>query len=127
MIYDTLMRMAAFEHVRRLNEVCDHLTANELKPGFVFAEERIPLIHSQLSTRANPRPHRRRKRCIGQDHRLGHHHRPCARPGRLRQHEQDSQRVRQGRTGLAAGASRVTPPARRSRNSVAGATGGRAP
>jgi putative restriction endonuclease len=44
---DTLMRMAAFEHVRRLNEVHDHLTANELKPGFVFDGERIPLINPQ--------------------------------------------------------------------------------
>ena len=44
---DTLMRMAAFEHVRRLNEVYDHLTANELKPGFVFDGERIPLINPQ--------------------------------------------------------------------------------
>lgn len=31
---DTLMRMAAFEHVRKLGEVHDHLTATELKPGF---------------------------------------------------------------------------------------------
>jgi putative restriction endonuclease len=44
---DTLMRMAAFEHVRRLGEVNDHLTANELKPGFVFGGERIPLINPQ--------------------------------------------------------------------------------
>src|SRR3981189_1745197 len=44
---DTLIRMAAFEHVRRLGEVHDHLTATELKPGFVFAGERIPLINPQ--------------------------------------------------------------------------------
>ena len=44
---DTLMRMAAFEHVRRLSEVHDHLTATELKPGFVFDGERIPLINPQ--------------------------------------------------------------------------------
>ncbi len=44
---DTSMRMAAFEHVRRLNEVHDHLTAAELKPGFVFDGERIPLINPQ--------------------------------------------------------------------------------
>ena len=44
---DTLMRMAAFEHVRRLGEVHDHLTATELKPGFVFEGERIPLINPQ--------------------------------------------------------------------------------
>jgi putative restriction endonuclease len=44
---DTQMRVAAFEHVRRLNEVHDHLTATELKPGFVFDGERIPLINPQ--------------------------------------------------------------------------------
>jgi putative restriction endonuclease len=44
---DTTMRMAAFEHVRRLGEIHDHLTANELKPGFEFNGERIPLINPQ--------------------------------------------------------------------------------
>ena len=44
---DTLMRMAAFERVRRLGEVHDHLTAAELKPGFVFQGERIPLVNPQ--------------------------------------------------------------------------------
>jgi putative restriction endonuclease len=44
---DTLMRMAAFEHVRRLGEVHDHLTAEELKPGFIFEGERIPLVNPQ--------------------------------------------------------------------------------
>jgi putative restriction endonuclease len=44
---DTLMRIAAFEHVRRLGEIHDHLTATELKPGFVFQGERIPLINPQ--------------------------------------------------------------------------------
>jgi putative restriction endonuclease len=44
---DTLIRLAAFEHVRRLSEVHDHLTAIELRPGFVFARERIPLINPQ--------------------------------------------------------------------------------
>ena len=44
---DTLMRMAAFERVRTLGEVHDHLTANELKPGFVFDGERIPLANPQ--------------------------------------------------------------------------------
>ena len=42
---DTLIRMAAFEHVRRLGEVHDHLTWTELKPGFMFQGERIPLIN----------------------------------------------------------------------------------
>src|SRR5438128_1836501 len=44
---DTLMRLAAFEHVRMLGEVHDHLTATELKPGFLFRNERIPLINPQ--------------------------------------------------------------------------------
>ena len=44
---DAVMRMAAFEHVRMLGEVHDHLTATELKPGFVFQGERIPLINPQ--------------------------------------------------------------------------------
>ncbi len=44
---DTLMRMAAFEHVRGLSEVYGHLTTTELKPGFVFDGERIPLINPQ--------------------------------------------------------------------------------
>jgi putative restriction endonuclease len=44
---DLLLRMAAFEHVRRLGEVHDHLTATELKPGFVSDGERIPLINPQ--------------------------------------------------------------------------------
>jgi len=44
---DTLMRMAAFEHVRRLGGVHDHFTATELKPGFVFQGERIPLVNPQ--------------------------------------------------------------------------------
>ena len=43
----TLMRMAAFEHVRGLSEVYDHLTANELTPGFVFDGERIPPVNPQ--------------------------------------------------------------------------------
>src|SRR5258708_22027646 len=44
---DALMRMAAFEQVRRLNEVNDHLTATELAPGFIFEGERVPLINPQ--------------------------------------------------------------------------------
>jgi putative restriction endonuclease len=44
---DTLIRMAAFEHLRRLGEVRDHLTANELKPGFTFQGERIALVNPQ--------------------------------------------------------------------------------
>ena len=44
---DTLMRVAAFDHVRRLNEIYEHLTATELKPGFIFQGERIPLVNPQ--------------------------------------------------------------------------------
>jgi putative restriction endonuclease len=45
--HDMLIRLAAFEHVRKLQEVHDHLTARELRPGFVFDGERIPLINPQ--------------------------------------------------------------------------------
>ena len=44
---EELIRLAAFEHARRLSETGDHLTANELKPGFVFQGERIPMINPQ--------------------------------------------------------------------------------
>lgn len=44
---DTLLRLAAFDHIRRLNEVHGHLTANELQPGFIFDSERIPLVNPQ--------------------------------------------------------------------------------
>ena len=44
---DTLIRIAAFGHVRKLEEIHDHLTANELKPGFVFLGQRLPLINPQ--------------------------------------------------------------------------------
>src|SRR5262245_19617811 len=39
--------MTAFEHVGRLNEIHENLTANELKLGFVFNGTRIPLINPQ--------------------------------------------------------------------------------
>ena len=39
------MRMAAFDQVRRLSELHDHLTVNELQPGFIFEGERIPLVN----------------------------------------------------------------------------------
>jgi len=44
---DTLIRLAAFDHIRRLNRTHDHLTARELQPGFEFAGERIPLMNPQ--------------------------------------------------------------------------------
>jgi putative restriction endonuclease len=44
---DTAMRLAAFAHVRHLSEVRDRLTAIDLKPGFQFGGERIPLLNPQ--------------------------------------------------------------------------------
>src|SRR6202047_4364978 len=44
---DTLIRIAAFQHVRWRGEINDHLTATELKPGFLFEGERVPLINPQ--------------------------------------------------------------------------------
>jgi putative restriction endonuclease len=44
---DAHIRLAAFEHVRRLSEIHDHLTANQLKPGFIFQGERMPLMNPQ--------------------------------------------------------------------------------
>jgi putative restriction endonuclease len=44
---DTQTRMAAFEQVRQLGEIRDYLTAAELKLGFAFQRERIPLINPQ--------------------------------------------------------------------------------
>ena len=44
---DTRMRQKAFEHVKRLTAVYGHLTANELKPGFEYEGERIPLHDRQ--------------------------------------------------------------------------------
>lgn len=44
---DSLMRMAAFEHVRRLSETRDHLTAADLAPGFTFQGQRYPLVNPQ--------------------------------------------------------------------------------
>ena len=41
---DTLMRLAAFDHVRKLREMSDTLTASQLQPGFDFAGDRIPLM-----------------------------------------------------------------------------------
>jgi hypothetical protein len=37
---DMAIRTAAFEHIRRLIEVHDHLTAADLKPGCIFNGER---------------------------------------------------------------------------------------
>lgn len=44
---DAALRLAAFEHIRRLNEIHDHLTARELIPGFTFQGERVPIMNPQ--------------------------------------------------------------------------------
>ncbi len=44
---DTLMRVAAFEHLRMLGALYPHLTHKELAPGFMFRGERIPLMNPQ--------------------------------------------------------------------------------
>ena len=44
---DTLMRRAAFDHVRNLHETHSYLTANEFKQGFRFEGTRIPLVNPQ--------------------------------------------------------------------------------
>lgn len=44
---DALMRYAAFDHIRRLAAVHDHLTSDHLRAGFSYAGERIPLINPQ--------------------------------------------------------------------------------
>ncbi len=44
---DELMRTAAFDRVRSLSQTRDHLTSEDLKSGFVFNDERIPLTNPQ--------------------------------------------------------------------------------
>jgi putative restriction endonuclease len=44
---DTAIRLAAFAHIRRLNELRDVLTAGDLAQGFQFEGARIPLINPQ--------------------------------------------------------------------------------
>ena len=44
---DQALRMAAFSRVRRLTEVHGDLTAQDLRAGFEFRGERIPLINPQ--------------------------------------------------------------------------------
>jgi len=44
---DAAMRLAAFEHVRRLGQIHDQLTAVDLRPGFTFEGHRIPLVNPQ--------------------------------------------------------------------------------
>lgn len=44
-VTDALMRQAAFEHVRKLNETHDVITAEDLNQGFPYQTERIALIN----------------------------------------------------------------------------------
>jgi len=44
---DTLIRLAAFQHVHGLVAKHDHLTAKEIKPGFQYQGQRIPLMNPQ--------------------------------------------------------------------------------
>ena len=44
---DDKMRMTAFEQVQRLNDLYESLTANDLKAGFYYEGNRIPLVNPQ--------------------------------------------------------------------------------
>ena len=44
-VADTLMRVAAFGHVLRLSDRQNNITAEELRHGFTFEGERIPLVN----------------------------------------------------------------------------------
>ena len=46
-VADTLMRTAAFGHVLRLSEIQNNISAEELRRGFTFEGERIPLVNPQ--------------------------------------------------------------------------------
>src|SRR5262245_29177641 len=45
--FDTRLRIAAFEHVRRMSETRDFLTSDDLRAGFVFEDDRVPLVNPQ--------------------------------------------------------------------------------
>ena len=46
-VADTLMRVAAFGHVLKLSETQNNISAEELRRGFTFEGERIPLVNPQ--------------------------------------------------------------------------------
>ena len=46
-VSDTLMRVAAFTHVLKLTETQNNISAEELRRGFTFEGERIPLVNPQ--------------------------------------------------------------------------------
>ena len=46
-VADTLMRMTAFGHVLKLSQIQNNISAEELRRGFTFEGERIPLVNPQ--------------------------------------------------------------------------------
>lgn len=46
-VADTLMRVAAFTHVLKLSETQNNISAEDLRRGFTFEGERIPLVNPQ--------------------------------------------------------------------------------
>ena len=46
-VADTLMRMAAFGHVLKLSQIQNNISAEDLRRGFTFEGERIPLVNPQ--------------------------------------------------------------------------------
>ena len=44
---DLKKRMAAFEHVRRLSDIYDYLSSEQIRKGFIFEGKRIPLVNPQ--------------------------------------------------------------------------------
>ena len=46
-VSDTLMRVAAFTHVLKLTETQNNISAEDLRRGFTFEGERIPLVNPQ--------------------------------------------------------------------------------
>ena len=44
---DAVLRRAAFDHVRALQERHDALTPEHLKAGFIWQRQRIPLVNPQ--------------------------------------------------------------------------------
>ena len=42
---DILVRLAAFERVRLLSKMHDRLTQKELRSGFIFDGQRVPLVN----------------------------------------------------------------------------------
>src|SRR5687768_14409914 len=44
---DKALRLAAFQHVQRLSETRGDLTSSDLRAGFQYGGERVPLINPQ--------------------------------------------------------------------------------